>query len=639
MDFLKKHAYLIVAGILSFHFILSLVISSQESMIYDERAHIPAAYSYVRFGDMRLNPEHPPLLKDLAGLPLLALNLSFPLNSDEWKNGANEQWSVGDMFVNCARPDMGCNSSDAILFWSRLPIILIAVILGIALFLWTRELRGTLAGLLAVTLYAFDPNIIAHNHYVTTDIGIAAFLFFAFYFFVRFLKNPNYKNVLWAGIFLGLAELTKFSAVLLFPIFGLFILLYAITKQKPANDTRSTFAFRWSVILEYSFKYIGIILVCFVVIWSLYAVNISHMPREKVVALADLFLSQPNVPAQITHSIIVQMSAPPLLRPFAEYFVGVAKVFSRFESGNVYYYFGTVTTEASKSYFPMVFLLKETLVFLFLIVATSLYALYRIIKGLKEKTTSLWAVFSHSFQNNIVQYISVFFILFYSFISITGNLNIGFRHLFPILPFLYMLVAKTIFDFFRRHDHDKTTKKVLTTLLGGLILSAIAIPILAYPNYLSYFNVAGGGHSNGYKYVTDSNYDWGQDLKRLRNFVDQYNLCVGQLTKSPECLELINAQKNNIATQYPSGFEPIEKIRVDYFGGANPATLLKDQFIPWWDQREPESGWYAISAFFYQESLYKEKPAGARSYAWLQNIQPIARAGDSIFIYYIPENR
>ena len=94
MDFLKKHAYLIVAGILSLHFILALVISSQESMIYDERAHIPAAYSYVRFGDMRLNPEHPPLLKDLAGLPLLALDLSFPLNSPEWRSGTNEQWSV-----------------------------------------------------------------------------------------------------------------------------------------------------------------------------------------------------------------------------------------------------------------------------------------------------------------------------------------------------------------------------------------------------------------------------------------------------------------------------------------------------------------------------------------------------------------
>lgn len=624
MDFLKKHAFLIVAGILTFHFILSLSVSSQESMVYDERAHIPAAYSYVRFGDMRLNPEHPPLIKDFAGIPLLFMQPTFPITSTEWQSGANEQWSVGDMFISCTKPSVACNDGDAILFWSRLPITLLSVILGIVIFIWTRELAGTLAGLFAVTLYSFDPNIIAHNHYVTTDIGIALFIFLAFYFFVRFLKNPRFKNVLLAGIFLGLAELAKFSAVLLFPVFGLFILLYALTKQKPESDTHSTLTFKWHSLLEYSLKYIGIIFVCFTAIWLLYAANVSHMPADKVVGLADLFLSQPNTPAKITHDIIVQMSGPTLLRPFAEYFVGVAKVFSRFESGNVYYYFGTVGTEASKSYFPMVFILKETLTFLFLIIVTFLYATYRIFKSMAEKTTSFWNFFSHSFQDNIVQYISVFFILFYSFISITGNLNIGFRHLFPILPFLYMLVAKTTFDFFEQHSHERITKKALSFILGGLIFSIVAIPILAYPNYLSYFNVAVGGHLNGYKYVTDSNYDWGQDLKRLRNFIEAHNRCIlGIAVSEDDC---------SLATNYPV----IDKIRVDYFGGAIPTYYLKNKYDGWWAARKPEAGWYAISAFFYQQSLYETRQPGDNGYEWLKDITPVTRAGDSIFIYYIP---
>jgi predicted membrane-bound dolichyl-phosphate-mannose-protein mannosyltransferase len=265
MHFLKKHAFLIVAGILSFHFILSLVVSSQESMIFDEKAHIPAAYSYVRYGDMRLNPEHPPLLKDLAGLPLLFLQPVFPLASKEWQSGVNEQWAVGDMFVNCTKPDIACNDADTILFWSRIPITLIAVVLGIFLFIWTKELAGTLAGLFAVTLYAFDPNIIGHNHYVTTDIGIAAFLFFAFYFFIHFLKNPSFKNVLVAGIFLGLAELAKFSAVLLFPLFGLFAILYGLSKEKPIDDPRSLFAFRLHSAFVYGLKYAGSVIVCFAI--------------------------------------------------------------------------------------------------------------------------------------------------------------------------------------------------------------------------------------------------------------------------------------------------------------------------------------------------------------------------------------
>lgn len=626
MDFLKKHAFLILAGILTAHFILSLVVSSQESMIYDEKAHIPAAYSYVRYGDMRLNPEHPPLIKDLAGLPLLLLHPAFPLSSPEWQSGANEQWSVGDMFINCTKPDLVCNDADTILFWSRIPITVLSVILGIVLFIWTRELAGTLAGLFAATLYAADPDIIAHDHYVTTDIGIALFIFLAFYFFVRFLKRPSFKNVLIAGIFLGLAELSKFSAVLLFPVFGLFILLYALTKKKPADSTRSDIAFKSSALIEYGLKYFGILLVCFAAIWLLYAANTSHMPAEKVVQLADLFLSQPNTPARISHSLIVQMSEPVFLRPYAVYFVGVAKVFSRFEAGNIYYYLGNVTDQASKSYFPMVFILKETLVLLSLIIVTSFYALYRLFRSLAQKTTPFWSLFSHSLQENITQYLSVFFILFYAFISITGNLNIGFRHLFPILPFLYMLIAKVIFDFFERHhNHDKATRKILSTLILGLTLSAIAIPVLAYPNYLSYFNVAAGGHLNGYKYVTDSNYDWGQDMKRLHDFIDVHNRCVTKIA--------VSGDDCSLAANYPA----INQIRVDYFGGASPAYYLGNKYIPWWDQRKPEAGWYAISSFFYQESLYKKKPAGQQDYSWLTGIAPITRAGDSIFIYYVPE--
>ncbi len=84
--------------------------------------------------------------------------------------------------------------------------------------------------------------------------------------------------------------------------------------------------------------------------------------------------------------------------------------------------------------------------------------------------------------------------------------------------------------------------------------------------------------------------------------------------------------------------KPIDKIRVDYFGGSNPAYYLGDAFIPWWESRAPEVGWYAISTFFYQESLYKDRAPGSQSYAWLINKKPLARAGDSFLIYYITED-
>lgn len=605
MDFLKKHSWWIVAGILIIHFIISVSVSSQESMIFDEKAHIPAAYSYVRFGDMRLNPEHPPLIKDLAGLPLLFLKPVFPLQSGEWQSGINEQWAIGDMFVNCTRPEIACNNADTLLFWTRLPIIFLALILGIFIFFWTKELGGTLAGLFALLLYAADPNILAHNHYVTTDLGIAAFIFFAFYFFTRFLRQPNLENTLLAGLFLGLAELAKFSAVLLFPVFGLFAVLYALTKTKPRNNPQSQASFRIKTIFNYGFKFSGVILVCFAVIWSLYAWNTFNMPAEKTISNARLVFGG-SEPLQIWAKNIIQtLAGSSFGKPLSHYFLGVFMVFARVAGGNTHYFLGTVSAQASRWYFPAVFLLKETLPFLLLLIFTLFYALLKI--GQNFSSANL----RESFQNKPEQYLAVFFILFYSFISITGNLTIGFRHLFPILPFLYMFISKTIFDFLKRHQSEPVTYTMFSWMLGGATFVIAAIPFLTYPNYLSYFNPVTGGNENGYQYVTDSNYDWGQDLKRLNNWLNDYN------TSRP----------------------PIDKIRVDYFGGGSPLYYLGEKFIPWNDQKEPEAGWYAISSFFYQESLYKKRSAGEHSYKWLNSVSPVARAGDSIFIYFIPPDK
>jgi hypothetical protein len=311
----------------------------------------------------------------------------------------------------------------------------------------------------------------------------------------------------------------------------------------------------------------------------------------------------------------------------SEYFLGVAMIVARVESGNPHFFMGTVTMAPSVWYFPAVFVLKETLPFLLLLLFTTFYTLYRIGKNiLAEKASRSFTYFAHSFQNRPAQYLIFFFILLYSYLSITGKLNIGFRHLFPILPLLYMLIAKTVFDFLRRHKHDRVSKKLYSLILGGCVFSVMAIPVLAYPHYLSYFNIAAGGHLNGYNYVNDSNYDWGQDLDNLKRFIEAENRCKAGVAYSGDTA---------ICTQ-TKDYPAIDKIRVDYFGGANAATTLGDFYTPWWAERDPEPGWYALSALFYQESIYKEKAPGARSYLWLQNVVPITRAGDSIFIYYIP---
>ena len=628
MEFLQKHSLKIAFAILVFFFAFNLVISDQEATTMDERAHIPSAYSYVRYGDMRLNPEHPPLLKDLAGLPLLALQPEFPLQSEEWQHGINAQWVMGQKFISCLVPEEACNDADQITFWSRVPIVLVAVLMGIFLFVWTRSLAGRGAALFALTLYAFDPNIIAHSHLVTTDIGIAAFLFFAFYYFVRFLKEPTPRNIIISGIWLALANLAKFSAVLLFPIFGLFVLLYALSIAKPKEATLSTFLFKLKQIWLYGYKFALSVALCFAIIWVYYYPHTMNMPGIKLVEVASVMFPDKQA-GPFAKSFIAATYDNPILKPYSAYFLGVFMVFGRVAGGNTYYFLGQVSNQASPWYFPVVFILKSTLPFLFLLVMTTLYSLYRIAKSFKdEQVTSLAKLgtfLGQSLRRKTTQYVGVFFVLFYSFVSITGNLNIGFRHLFPILPFLFMFIAKVVFDIIKRQNNP-IAQKISYSILGVFTCVIIAVPFLSYPNFLSYFNGAFGGHANGYRYVTDSNYDWGQDLKRLKTFVDTHNRCsTGQASIKDNCT-------------LAKGLPPIDKLRIDYFGGATPEYYFKDMMLPWHAYTPPEAGWYAVSIGFMQESVSVDPGYKADSYDWLmENFTPVTRTGDSIFVYYVPE--
>lgn len=637
MENLKRLAPQCLALMMVAFFAVSILVSYQESTTMDEKAHIPAGYSYVKYQDMRINPEHPPLLKDFAGLAILPLDPAMPKSDPLWESGdwldlskfpegpartwGLAQWEFGDKILH-----WNGNDANLVTFWARFPFILVSLLLGYFIYRWTRELAGTVAGLFAALLYFFDPNIIAHSHYVTTDIGIAAFIFFSFYFFVRFLKDPSNKNILWSGIFLGLAQLAKFSAVLLFPIFGMFAVLYGLAITVEAVPGA------WKTRLKngfiYGLKYMGSVAICFVAIWILYFFNTVQMPGEVIAEIARAQFPNSRAIGQVAETTVVAMSQSAILKPLAEYFLGVFMVFARVAGGNTFYFLGEVSKQASQLYFPLVFVLKETIPMLFLLLATTLYALYRTGKGLTERNgAGLWTVIVTSFRERITQYMMVFFILFYSYVSITGNLNIGYRHLFPILPFIYVLVAKVVFDILKRQSDQPATYRTLRILLACATFSIIAIPVISYPSYLSYFNAIGGGHKYGYRYVTDSNYDWGQDLKRLRGFVDNYNECVENQFETPFCepFRSMNTPKN----------QPIDVIRVDYFGGSNGKWQLGEYHKGWHSQLPPEAGWYGLSIGFLQENWYKELRPDERSYDWLKGRAPDFRVGDSIFVYYI----
>jgi hypothetical protein len=302
-------------------------------------------------------------------------------------------------------------------------------------------------------------------------------------------------------------------------------------------------------------------------------------------------------------------------------------VLQRSAGGNTAYFMGEVSSTSWPSYFPALYLFKEHLAFHIFTFIALIYSIRNILKT-KEKNLSALAGWM---KDNFVLTSGMIFIGVYWMQAVTGNLNIGVRHVLPTFPFIYLLVSRQIIRWSKVSNLDnpqtladwirsiyetclKTFKKHLVIIF--LALWIIFGTIAVFPFYLSYYNELAGGTLYGYKIAVDSNYDWGQDLKRLVKFVDENKL---------------------------------KSIAVDYFGGGNPRYYLGEKFEPWWSAKgapastsaslggPPERTWFAISATFRQEAFakpvknFRQNPED--TYPWLKNKIPVARAGTSIFIY------
>ncbi|MCH8987090.1 hypothetical protein IIA94_02905, partial [Patescibacteria group bacterium] len=115
--------YLAAFLLLAAMFFAAFFSLKQDSLTFDELAHIPAGYSYLTEKDYRLNPEHPPLVKDLAAIPLLFLDLNFPTSNTNWTQDDEpppwwKQFNVGTEFLYRSG-----NNPQQMIFWARLPML------------------------------------------------------------------------------------------------------------------------------------------------------------------------------------------------------------------------------------------------------------------------------------------------------------------------------------------------------------------------------------------------------------------------------------------------------------------------------------------------------------------------------------
>lgn len=586
----NKLSYDIAAvAIVTFALILAVTSVWNDAPIVDEIPHIGAGYSYIAKGDHRLNPEHPPLAKDLAGVSLKIFGIKDQTAFDDksWQQDVNGQWEFGRKLIFNSG-----NDATRVSRFAKMPMLIFFIISAIIIFAWAKQISGYFAALMALFLFAFSPTVIAHARFVTTDVPALFGVLLSSYFFVHYLKNQTRKNLILAGIALGIAELTKFSLFLLVPFFIVVGVIYAILSSSKLKTFNTLYAIRNTVII--------IVIGYIFVVWPVYILHTWNYPPELQHSHTQNLLG--SYGNRSIAETVIYFSDKPIIRGLAEYGLGLLMVTQRSIGGNTTYFMGEVRNWAWPEYFPIVYFLKEPLAFWGLLALAIL------------SIASKFSIFNFQFskirdwsKNNFDKFFMLAWIALYWFVSIRSNLNIGVRHLMPVYGFTFILLSGQLVKIKNSLSDKKklyTFYFILSTLLGWYLYENLSV----YPYYLTYFNQVAGGPSGGYRYVVDSNLDWGQDLKRLADW----------------------AKENNI-----------KKINFDYFGWADQSYYLGDNFN-WISagrykntddflKENPEGGHIAVSASYYMGS--REKPE--TSYAWLDDYKPITIIGNSIFVWYI----
>jgi len=618
------------AALLLVMLLLLLGSSWADAFIYDEPPHITAGYAYLRFRDARLNPDNPPLLKMWAAVPLLPLTLQFPLAALARQADPYEQWNTAQRFLY----ESG-NEPHRIARLARLRPISVTLELGLALFCWTRVLAGGTAALLALVCYTWSPTILAHGRYVTMDVSAALGVALAGLALSRFLQCPSLRAALVSGLTLALALLLKSSAVLLVP------LIVALTLLWLGLDRRRMVSYLRGVVIIGS---TAALLVLLPYLWTTGHYPAAQQVRDTYMLLSDYadgplgrpeqataeedlarlqhdrtrdlracarLLAEQRLPrlTRCAAELAIFLADKPIVRGWGAYLAGLVFTHWRARNGTIAYFRGEVSGSGWWSYFPVVYAVKEPLPFHLLTALALSLALARVWSrawGLRALITWLR---SHATDTIMLGWLAL-----YWSVALSVSLNIGIRHLLPVFPFTILLVARELSRWLPHSPRPcwgplTSRGAKLMVLIGLLVWQGVSV-VRVYPAFLAYFNEAVGGPAGGAQYVVDSNLDWGQDVRRLRAFIDTHGL---------------------------------ETIAVDYYGTSSPRHELGAPFVPWGSALGPYPGWLAVSATNLYEAQGRWDPAlwhrAEDAYAWLQGKRPVTTIGYSIVVFDLRDSR
>lgn len=621
----KVTRYWLVA-LLSLHAVLLAYSGGQQSPTLNEPGHLVAGLYHWNTGDFTLYRVNPPLIRLVAAIPASIVGYEVDWSAYYEHVGARPVFDMGEDFI-------AANGRDWLRYcrlarWALIPFSLLG---AWVCFAWARDLFGKASGLMAATLWCFSPMVLGHASMMAPDAHATSLGLAACYTFWRWLKQPTWRQAILTGLVLGLAELSKTTMILFYPLWPLLWVAYRWQDWRDANGgNRGTVANAKTADNERVTwgQEAGMLMLRMAI--GIYVLNLGYLGEGSFTQLKEFrfvsdLLTRNDNNTDIGGNRFAEswLGEVPVPLP-ANYVIGIDIQQRDFEDfSRPSYLRGEYEAKGWWYYYVYAILVKAPLGTLGLI----LLALICLCLGFGPRAD----------RRDLLILLSPAVIIF-----LVASSKYGFSHhsryILPCVPFVFIWISglarhvstflQTASTIWRERNFAASIgyRRWSGSAIGFMVISLLgwttASSLCVYPHSLSYFNELAGGPKDGPSHLLNSNIDWGQDLLFVEKWQQQ---------------------------EYEGTAAPIHLAFYNYY---NPFDLEISQIEPWPFRRDHSGepvvpdGFYAISVNLLYEFPWPARGRDGKRYfidnrpmAYLRTQEPVGWAGYSIRIFSAEQMR